>query len=156
MKRKPRQKTLNGEHRDASNGKRETKEERNEALWQPVASRVQWSLSSGSGNIPGRSDAPHIMGNSLLPALRSDGKVTLADMNKPGLLGAQVKQRRGWHTIQQCNALVMLGSTCWLLYQCWNRRGTIPAEGHGRILYRRSKMYLYTQEFLKRTACGLN
>lgn len=88
----------------------ETKEERNEALWLPVSSQVQQSLSSGSGNIPGWSDASHMMGDSLLPVFRSDDKVTLADVNKPGSAlrldsnPAQLKQREklAHNTTMQC------------------------------------------------------
>lgn len=88
---------------------KETKEERNEVLWLPVASQVQQSLSSDSGNISGWSDASHMMGDSLLPLFRSD-KVTLVDVNKPGSAlsldssPAQLKQREvlAHNTTMQC------------------------------------------------------
>lgn len=54
---------MEGREREMLQTEKETKEERNEALWLPVASQVQQSLSSGSGNIPGWSDASHMMGD---------------------------------------------------------------------------------------------
>lgn len=84
----------------------------------------------------------HTVGDSLLPVLRSDDKVTLADTNKPGSAlrlessPAQLKQREilAHNATMQCVSYCTPGSTCWLLPKLENE-GKILAEGHWTFFF---------------------